>query len=122
MIIEWREKLASLLNCREHWGARRERTKRQRGNACLRMANALNDLRITGGRLPLLPLRIIITRFGPRPLDTDNLSSSAKAVRDGIADSLGIDDGNPAQATWEYRQEKSRRYLVRVEITGGSRT
>jgi hypothetical protein len=37
-------------------------------------------------------------------MDGDNSIGSLKAVRDGVADALGIDDGDP-RLTWEYRQE-----------------
>lgn len=39
-----------------------------------------------------LPSRIEVTRVGPRPLDADNLVASAKAVLDGVAAALGVDD------------------------------
>jgi hypothetical protein len=37
-------------------------------------------------------------------MDSDNSIGSLKSVRDGVADALGIDDGDP-RLTWEYRQE-----------------
>ena len=60
---------------------------------------------------------ITLTRIAPRVLDTDNLASAMKAVRDGVADALGVDDGS-SRLTWRYAQEKgkTREYAVRVEI------
>ena len=60
---------------------------------------------------------ITLTRIAPRPLDSDNLARSFKAIRDGIADALGIDDGSK-RLTWNYAQEKGppKRYAVRIEI------
>jgi hypothetical protein len=62
-----------------------------------------------------VPCTITITRLGPRKLDDDNLASSAKHVRDGIADKLGVDDGDD-RLTWRYSQEKSSTYGVRIKI------
>jgi hypothetical protein len=61
---------------------------------------------------------ITLTRIAPRKLDTDNLTRSLKAVRDGIADALRIDDGNE-RLSWHYRQEKRKlkEYSVIVEVT-----
>jgi len=56
-----------------------------------------------------------------RRMDSDGVASALKAVRDGIADALGIDDGN-SRITWIYGQERGE-YSVRVEIEseGGQR-
>ena len=50
-------------------------------------------------------------------LDTDNLAGGFKAVRDGIADWLGINDGDKA-ITWNYTQERGqpKQYAARVVI------
>ena len=60
---------------------------------------------------------ITLTRISPRPLDTDNLARSFKAIRDGIADALGIDDGSK-RLVWNYAQEKGppKQYAIRIEI------
>ncbi len=68
---------------------------------------------------PQVPATITLTRLAPRILDCDNLRGALKAVRDGIADWLGVDDGDP-RLTWEYGQEKrvGEPMGVRVEING----
>ena len=60
---------------------------------------------------------ITLTRIAPRVLDYDNLASGLKAVRDGVADALRVDDGS-TRIRWRYTQErgKPREYAVRVEI------
>lgn len=60
---------------------------------------------------------ITLTRVAPRKLDDDNLASGFKAVRDGVADWLGIDDGSP-RIRWEYDQEKGTpgQYSARVDV------
>jgi hypothetical protein len=64
-----------------------------------------------------MPCSITLTRIAPRRLDSDNLARSLKAVRDGIADAIGVDDGDP-RLEWRYAQEQGavREYAVRVEV------
>jgi len=101
----------SELNLREHWSKRAKRTKGQRDSAKYALMVALNGKRLAG------PLTITITRIALRHLDDDNCAGAQKHIRDGIADALGIDDGDP-RLTWEYEQEKGApgEYAVRVEI------
>jgi predicted Fe-S protein YdhL (DUF1289 family) len=102
-------RIESVANKREHWSRRAKRAKDQRELARW-------SLSIAGVR-PSPPLTIRITRIAPRNLDSDNLSSGCKALRDGIADWLGVDDGDN-RLTWVYAQERGqpRQYLVRVEF------
>lgn len=93
----------SLSNQREHWGARARRSKAERDTV--------------GWMVPKCapPCVVTLTRISPRQLDDDNLRGSLKAVRDSVAERLGVDDRDP-RVTWKYGQEKSREYAVRVEI------
>lgn len=99
-------------NAREHHFARAQRVARER---------ALVDGALAGVTPPLGPWRVVIARGGPRPLDSDNLASSCKAVRDAVAAWLGVDDGPDAPVTWEYGQRRGG-YLVEVTITTGGGT
>ena len=68
-----------------------------------------------------LGLRIKLTRLAPRKLDSDNLAGSMKAVRDGIAEALEINDGDESAAVWEYGQmllNRGDEVGVLVEIRG----
>lgn len=56
---------------------------------------------------PPAPAKITITRIAPRELDDDNLASGAKATRDGVADWLGIDDGDK-RLSWRYNQRRGK--------------
>lgn len=47
--------------------------------------------------------RVLIVRYGRKRLDDDNLVAAFKAVRDAIAENLGVDDGSEA-ITFDYRQ------------------
>ncbi len=54
-----------------------------------------------------LPCEVHLTRLAPSGgLDFDNLVSSGKAVRDGVADALGVKD-NDRRVTWHYDQRPS---------------
>lgn len=94
------------LNAREHWRKRATRVKRERDTA-----------RLLAPSHPL-PCVVTMTRLSPGTLDDDNLQGACKAVRDGIADKLGIDDRDP-RVEWRYAQERCKRgeYGVRITIT-----
>ena len=65
---------------------------------------------------PEPPCVITLTRIGPRTLDDDNLASGFKAFRDGVADWLGIDDGDK-RLTWRYAQRKGKPKEYAAEVT-----
>jgi hypothetical protein len=103
-------RIESVANLREHHmaRARRARAHRQAVHWALR-AEAI--LKGTTG-----PLTITLTRIAPRSLDLDNAIGGMKAARDGIADFLGRDDGDPL-LTWKYGQDKAKgTYALRVRI------
>jgi len=104
-------RLVSEANSRDRW-AKQKRAKTAR--------QAAKVATICEAPYPALPLTVTITRIAPGRLDSDNLASSAKAVRDGVADALGIDDGDSA-VTWLYAQRKGgvRTYGVEIEIREG---
>jgi len=87
------------------------RVRRQRGTAYL-------FTRSNGGNAfykASAPLIVTITRVAPGTLDSDGVVSSQKAVRDGIADALGIDDGS-SRIDWRYGQRKGSKGQYAVEI------
>jgi len=95
-------------NAREHWATRARRAKNHRSAAEM-------VLRAKFGRAPELPLVVTITRVGRGRLDTDNLAGSAKHIRDGIADWVGVDDGNDGYA-WRYEQSRGDpAVVIRIE-------
>ena len=101
-------KTVSVMNTREHWSVRARRAKLHRMTA---------QLALVGHVAPGLPVTITMTRISTGTLDGDNLQSGCKAARDGIADWLGADDGDPL-VTWVYAQQKGKRaeygLIVRV--------
>lgn len=106
-------RLVTESNNNEHWRVRQKRAREHRNitRICaLSMLTKRPDW--------ILPLTITITRIAPRPIhDDDNLVSSAKHVRDGIADALGVNDRDK-RITWVVKQEKgkSKEYAARVRI------
>ncbi len=73
-------------------------------------------LTMIGQRDRIEPAYIItLTRVAPRKLDDDNLRGALKAVRDGVADALRVEDNTPL-IHWEYKQEQAKEYAVLVEV------
>ena len=103
MIVHLPIATVSESNRRDHWQVKRKRAKAQR-----QMAAAL---------VPRfgLPCVVTLTRVSPRELDDDNLRGALKAVRDGVADRLGIDDRDP-RVEWRYAQRKGAVKAVEVEL------
>lgn len=100
-------KTVSVLNVREHWAKKARRVKTER-NVTQMMVKTLPITR----RISYV---VTLTRLAPRKLDGDNLAGSFKAIRDGVADALGLDDGDE-NIEWRYRQEKAKQYGVTIEI------
>ena len=102
-------KIESNANLREHWHARAKRTKMQRWTAGCAVAVS-KDWKLPAGRFT-----VRLVRIGRRLLDDDNLCSGFKAIRDGVADGLGVKDNNP-RIKWMYAQEKGKEYSCRIEL------
>lgn len=94
-------KTVSEQNLREHWRSRSARTKHQKEVVTLALNTALaaiQDLQF--------PLVVVLTRVSPgMGLDTDNMVSSQKHVRDAVAEVLGIDDRD-TMVEWKVQQRK----------------
>jgi hypothetical protein len=65
-----------------------------------------------------VPIAVTLTRESAGVLDTDGLAAALKSVRDGVADALGIDDGDTARLEFRYAQRKCApgRYAVECRI------
>ncbi len=65
------------------------------------------------------PVTVTFTRYSVGVIDDDNLPACFKAIRDGIADAAGVDDGPNGGITWRYQQEKVSRgcYGFSVELS-----
>ncbi len=102
-------------NTRCHWAVRAKRAKEHK-----HMAAVYTGLTARKGTPTYLPgpksqFIIRLTRIG-RKMDSDNLAGSMKAVRDGIAYWLDIDDGDD-RITWRYDQVKPGKDKLGVIVT-----
>jgi len=92
-------KTVSITNRREHWVVRAHRTRHHRRIAAMVVGTAIKKR----GTPIAFPLVIDMVRLASRRMDDDNLRAALKALRDGIADALGVDDGDK-RLTWNYFQ------------------
>lgn len=115
-------------NVRHHWGAKASRARGQRSGIFVALRPLLRKARFTDptkasphGGVGVLagPIVVTITRLSRGVLDDDNLRGALKAVRDGIADALGLRSDSDPRVTWEYAQGKAARtrsFGVRIEV------
>lgn len=92
-----------------HWS---QQAKRRRD---LKTATLLALRTEVGQVAPFVPAVIVITRVGTRKMDTDNAAYACKGLRDGVAEWLGIDDGDE-RLTWIYKTRQSFGFAVEVEM------
>ena len=92
-------RLYSEANEHTHWRVKSKRVKDQKAWVAL----ALKSKARSGKHL--LPATVIITRYGPKMLDTDNLAGSGKAIRDAIAAWLSCGDSPADPVVWIYQQD-----------------
>lgn len=100
------------LNAREHFRVRAKRVKAERFAAFAKVKL------LVPAHIDLLPCTVTLTRISAGTLDSDNLQGAFKAIRDGVADALRINDNDP-RVDWKYAQELCRKgeYAVTIEIT-----
>lgn len=104
-------KLVSEANVREHWAKKAGRAKIQKFATRVAVQWVMSERQ----QKPPMPCRVVLTRLGKRKLDSDNLQRAFKAVRDGVAKAVGIDDGSD-ELQWEYKQIQDKSYAVVVEV------
>ncbi len=111
--------VVSEMNRRDFWAVRKRRFDSQAMTlgAVLREAGLVSSYRPKW--VTSLPVAVTWTHVG-RTMDTDNLASAFKGLRDELAEFLGCDDGDEANVTWEYRQENAVGGVggVRVRVEG----
>jgi len=105
-------KIVSVANMRLHWAVKAKLVRDHRTRTRMSLSAAAQS-----SGLEMLPVTVVLTRVAPRRLDGDNLQSGFKAVRDGVADWLGVDDGN-GLIDWQYAQRsgKAGEYAVEIEV------
>lgn len=106
-------------NQRDRWGA----TKRAKAHRTAARLTVFAPLRRASRPTPFLVLHphglvVLLTRVYSgrgRPMDDDGVARALKAVRDGVADALGVNDGSDC-VTWVVAQERGSETGVRVQI------
>ena len=96
---------------RSKWREKNRRTREQRLIVCC-------TLKVSAKAWLRLPVVVTLVRVAPRSLDDDNLATTLKADRDGVADALGLKSDADPRVTWRYGQERGAagEYAVRVEL------
>jgi hypothetical protein len=105
-----------------NWRAEHGRRQQLRKRMCVR----LGTIPFWGveAHLDGKPTKIEFTRLAPRMLDSDNLASVFKPIRDQVCawlvgkndSSARADDGMRSGYTFSYHQQQQRAYGVRVEL------
>lgn len=111
-------KTVSEANSSDHW-----RVKYRRAQSQKELVRAMFQITETYGNITL-PCTITLVRCGKRTMDSDNLASSLKYIRDAVAEMIIVDRRNlkPGQAdgdpriTWLYDQRVGKGYSVEVKI------
>lgn len=98
------------MNAREHFAVRAKRVKGEREAVAWSLK---------GKTRPAIPCSVILTRIKPmgKELDDDNLTSSLKAVRDEVANWLGVDDRDRMTVRYRYAQRRGP-WGVSIEFAG----
>lgn len=109
--------IVSEANRRDHWATKKRRGDAQRLVARAGLKAAIATLKPHDrGILTRGAVVIRLVRYAARKLDTDNLASGFKAIRDEVAKVLGHDDGPDAPIIWEYDQSTDRPHGAGIEI------
>lgn len=113
MRIEIPYKLPSLSNMSMHWAIKHRLIKKQK--------KLVKAYMLTQAWPKKGPWQITFTRLGPRLLDKDNAIASFKYIIDAVCEMIfpGLAPGQAdshKDLHFEFRQEKSKKYAIRVEI------
>ena len=117
-ICEWKLNVRTLSEANltgEHWSKKHKRHMVQK--TLIRLFFAKEKPKVE------LPCIVVLTRVAPRTMDSDNLSSSFKWIRDTIGAELtgiiraGMGDGD-SRITWHYEQEKGnpKEYAIKIQF------
>lgn len=102
-------KAECLANKRWHWARKARHNSVQRVLAKLEVATLWK-------KLPKGPWLVTLTRIGKKVMDDDNLANAFKAIRDGVADGLRVDDGDRSRVSWQYEQRIGKTYSIEIRI------
>lgn len=100
---------------REHWAVKGRRTKSQKVDTLVALNAA--GLSVRDHLRGCKSLRVRFTRIGGRQMDTDNLVTAFKYVRDAVSQWLDKDDGPGSGIEWVLPPgQEPGAYAVRIEI------
>lgn len=114
MILVLPMKLPSVANQRIHWATKARQVKAQRQAVAFAWFEVPDRFTWAARFKAFLSgpgIEVTLTRQGPRALDSDNLASAFKAIRDEVAARLGVNDNDP-RVTWSYGQGKGPAKVV----------
>ncbi len=103
-------------NRREHWATRAKRTKAHRDGVKLALGAEWRRVGLRAFAKGTYRVVVTLARIAPRFFDDDGVVTSLKAVRDGVADALGINDNDP-RVSWQYAQKRGPARFYAVEVT-----
>ncbi len=106
---------SELNGSREHWAKIERRKREQKDSATVALCQLGSDVaaRLRSAKR----LRVTFTRVGGKAMDTDNLTSAFKYVRDAVAKWLRRDDGPKSGIEWTMPPEQeSGAFAVRIQI------
>ncbi len=115
-------------NARSHFHERARRAAAQRTGAYMALTTPLRRAGFTAWAIGadtretsvlVYPLVVRMTRLSRGELDDDNLRGALKAVRDGIADALGLKSDRDPRVEWRYAQDRASKKMphgVRIEV------
>ena len=111
--------LISKANAREHRRVRDQRIIKERQATMAALPHTLFDGTTFAGAITHdRGARVTLSRpYHETPLDDDNIRAAFKAVRDAIADFLGVDDGED-RLHWIYQQTKAEHVGVKQSKPG----
>ncbi len=94
------------MNSRLHWARKSRIARQERSTATVALFRKPR---------PTLPIVVTLTRCSTGWPDSDQAVTSMKHVRDGVADWLGIDDGDD-RITWNVERRRVKRAETGTEI------
>jgi hypothetical protein len=109
--------VVSETNLRGAWYVLAQRRALHRNGAKMAVSAALRSA--PPSARGLLPALVTLTRIRTargKVLDDDNLAAGFKAIRDGVADGLGVNDGDRTRVRWKYAEERGEEWAVRIRI------
>lgn len=95
--------------------ARHRRVRQEREAVALMLRSFLR--RLPKAQRPQLPVDVHLVRVSPgtRPMDDDGVVAALKAVRDQVAEELGVDDGRSELLRFTYAGERGP-WGVRIHV------